>query len=268
MSLLQAVLIALFGYLSSNYSPWIFGQLGGWYTMGRPLVSGLIIGIILGDIPTGILMGAAVQTLYIGLVTPGLSMPADLNFASYMGIPLAMVAKAGTEYALGLAVPLSFLGVSLVYVVASINVLWVRKQETWISQGKIKQAARIPMYSSIVQFVARFVPIFLACYFGQDFITKLVAAIPTWLGDAFVTFGKVLPAVGFAMLLRFVLKKNVEILYFLVGFILLKVLGMGIVPATVVACFIAFLDVRYRSGKSAPAAAAATACVEEDGYDE
>lgn len=56
MTLLQALLIALFGYLSSNYSPWCFGQLGGWYTMGRPLVSGLIIGVILGDVRTGILM--------------------------------------------------------------------------------------------------------------------------------------------------------------------------------------------------------------------
>lgn len=71
MTLLQALLIALFGYLSSNYSPWCFGQLGGWYTMGRPLVSGLIIGVILGDVRTGILMGAAVQTLYIGLVITG-----------------------------------------------------------------------------------------------------------------------------------------------------------------------------------------------------
>ena len=55
-------------------------------------------------------MGAAVQTLYIGLVTPGLSMPADLNFAAYMGIPLAMVAGASTEYALSLSVPLKLSG--------------------------------------------------------------------------------------------------------------------------------------------------------------
>lgn len=183
MTLFQALLIALFGYLSSNYSPWCFGQLGGWYTMGRPLVSGLIIGIILGDVRTGILMGAAVQTLYIGLVTPGLSMPADLNFAAYMGIPLAMAAGASTEYALSLSVPLSFLGVSLVYVVASVNVYWVRKQEQWIEQGKIKKAANAPVYASISQFIARFVPIFLACYFGQDFIISVVEAIPAWLGD-------------------------------------------------------------------------------------
>lgn len=248
MTFLQAVLIALFGFLSSNYSPWIFGQLGGWYTMGRPLISGLIIGVILGDVPTGILMGAAVQTLYIGLVTPGLSMPADLNFASYMGIPLAMVAGANTDYALALAVPLSFLGVSLVYVVATVNVFWVRKQEKWISEGKIRQAVAVPAYASVSQFIARFVPIFLACYFGQTYITNLVAAIPEWLGSGFVTFGKVLPAVGFAMLLKFVLKKNVELLYFIIGFIMLKILGMPIIAATLAACFLGFLDLKYAGG--------------------
>lgn len=245
MSLFQALLIALCGYLSSNYSPWIFGQLGGWYTMGRPLISGLLIGIILNDIPTGILMGAAVQTLYIGLVTPGLSMPADLNFASYMGIPLAMIAGASTEYALGLSVPLSFLGVSLVYVVASLNVFWVRKQEKWIEEGKIKRATNTPIYASITQFIARFAPIFLACYFGQDFIIALVNSIPTWLGDSFVIFGKMLPAVGFAMLLRFVLQQKIELVYFLIGFIMIAVLKMPIVAATLVACFLAYLDIRY-----------------------
>ena len=145
MTLLQALLIALFGYLSSNYSPWCFGQLGGWYTMGRPLVSGLIIGVILGDVRTGILMGAAVQTLYIGLVTPGLSMPADLNFAAYMGIPLAMVAGASTEYALSLSVPLSFLGRFVSLCRGFSQRLLVRKQEQMVEQrGRFKKATNVP----------------------------------------------------------------------------------------------------------------------------
>ena len=161
-----------------------------------------------------------------------------------MGIPLAMVAGASTEYALTLSVPLSFLGVSLVYVVASVNVFWVRKQEKWISEGKIGKAANVPIYASASQFVARFVPIFLACYFGQDFITNVVAAIPTWLGNAFVSFGKVLPAVGFAMLLKFVLKKKYDLLYFFGGFVMMKVLGMPIIAATLIACLLALIDVK------------------------
>ena len=124
------------------------------------------------------------------------------------------------------------------------NVFWVRKQEQWISEGKIEKAANVRCtlrFPSLLPVC----PHFLACYFGQEFITNLVAAIPEWLGDAFVTFGGVLPAVGFAMLLRFVLKKNVEILYFLVGFVLIKVLGMPIIAATIVACFLGFLDIKY-----------------------
>jgi mannose/fructose/N-acetylgalactosamine-specific phosphotransferase system component IIC len=82
MSFLQALLLVLFGWMGSIYSPVLIGGLAGWYTIGRPLVSGIIIGIILGDVQTGIIMGAAIQMLYIGLVTPGGTMPTDVNFAA------------------------------------------------------------------------------------------------------------------------------------------------------------------------------------------
>ena len=245
MSLFQAILIGIFGYLSSNYNPWGFGQLTGWYGIGRPLVSGLIIGIILGDIKTGVLMGATVQTLYIGLVTPGLSMPADLNTATYIGIPLAMISGATEEFALSMAVPLSALGVALVYAVQTVNVFWVRKMDEWVEKGNIKQVGNVPLYASSSQAIARFVPIFVACYFGQGAITALVDAMPTWLGNTFILFGAILPAVGFAMLLRMCLNKNLEIFYFLLGFVMVKAMGLPITVALVVACLFGYLDVKY-----------------------
>ncbi|MGN1344856.1 MAG: PTS mannose/fructose/sorbose/N-acetylgalactosamine transporter subunit IIC [Traorella sp.] len=247
MNIVQAILIGIFGYLSSNYNPWGFGQLLGWYGIGRPLVSGLVIGIIMGDVSTGILMGAAVQTLYIGLVTPGLSMPADLNTATYIGIPLAMASGASTEFALTLAVPLSALGVALVYVVQTVNVFWVRKMDKWIDEGNIKQAGNVPLYASSSQAIARFVPIFIACYFGQGFITSFVETMPSWLGDTFVLFGRMLPAVGFAMLLRMCLNKTSEIIYFLAGFIMVAALKLPITVALVVACLLGYLDMKYSS---------------------
>lgn len=264
MSLIQAILIGVFGYLSSNYNPWGFGQLTGWYGIGRPLVSGLIIGIILGDVKTGVLMGAAVQTLYIGLVTPGLSMPADLNTATYIGIPLAMVSGATEEFALTMAVPLSALGVALVYAVQTVNVFWVRKMDKWVEEGNIKQVGMVPLYASSSQAVARFVPIFVACYFGQGAITALVNAMPTWLGNTFILFGAMLPAVGFAMLLRMCLNKNLEIFYFLAGFVMVKALGMPITVALVVACLLGYLDVKYLGTNLAPN----TGAVKEEMFDD
>lgn len=247
MNLFQAILLGVFGYLSSNYNPWGFGQLLGWYGIGRPLVSGLVIGIILGDVTTGVMMGAAVQTLYIGLVTPGLSMPADVNTAAYIGIPLAMVSGADTGFVLTLSVLLSALGVALVYVVQTVNVFWVRKMDRWIDEGNIKQAGRVPLYASSSQAIARFIPIFIAAYFGQDYITAIVNGMPDWLGETFILFGAMLPAVGFAMLLNMVLSKNLEILYFVGGFILIKSLGLTITAVLFIGALFAFLEIKYNN---------------------
>lgn len=54
--------------------------------------AGLVCGLILGDVRTGILVGAAMQLLYIALVTPGGTVSADVRAVSYIGIPLAMLA--------------------------------------------------------------------------------------------------------------------------------------------------------------------------------
>ena len=69
INVLQAALLGFFACLASM--PGMGGSAIGNYTLGRPLVGGLICGLILGDVRTGILVGAAMQLLYIALVTPG-----------------------------------------------------------------------------------------------------------------------------------------------------------------------------------------------------
>lgn len=112
--------------------------------------------------------------------------------------------------------------------------------------------------------ITRFVPIFVACYFGQGAITALVNAMPTWLGNTFILFGAMLPAVGFAMLLRMCLNKNLEIFYFLAGFVMVKALGMPITVALVVACLLGYLDVKYLGTNLAPS----TGAVKEEMFDD
>ena len=90
ISWLQAALIGLFACLSSM--PGMGGSSIGNYTLGRPLIGGLVCGLILGDMTTGILVGCAMQVVYIALVTPGGTVSADVRSVSYIGIPLAMVA--------------------------------------------------------------------------------------------------------------------------------------------------------------------------------
>src|SRR5512144_1624337 len=124
INVIQALLISLFCYLGALTTPWILGTTGGWYTITRPLVAGLICGLILGDVPTGILIGVAVQGVFIGLITPGGAVPADLSFVSYLGIPLAMAANAKSDVAVSLAVGFGVIGVAAWQLLSVGNAAW------------------------------------------------------------------------------------------------------------------------------------------------
>lgn len=249
MSIIQALLLGLLGWMSSIYCPVLFGGLGGWYTLGRPLISGFVIGIILGDVTTGIMLGAAVQALYIGLVTPGGSMPSDVNYASWIGIPLAMVAGAGKEYALALAVPLSMLGVAAVYSTVAINLYFVHKQDHYIETGELSKAARIPIIGQITNFVFRFTPIFLINYLGADIVTQLVDVIPTWFTNILQIFASMLPLVGFMLLLKMIAKSHFDLIFFTFGFILIAVGNLAMIPIVIVAAVLAYIDFKYGNDK-------------------
>ena len=90
INLFQALILGLFASLSSM--PGMGSSSIGNYTLGRPLVGGLVCGLVLGDLKTGILVGVAMQIVYIALVTPGGTVSADVRAVSYIGIPLAMLA--------------------------------------------------------------------------------------------------------------------------------------------------------------------------------
>ncbi len=65
MTTLQIILIALFIYLGSIGS--IVGNTIGWYTLGRPLVAAFIVGLIMQDVQSAMIVGIALQIMYMGL---------------------------------------------------------------------------------------------------------------------------------------------------------------------------------------------------------
>ena len=243
MNVLQCLLLALFGSVSALFSPWLMHA--GWLTLGRPLIAGTVVGLILGDLTTGILLGCAVQTLYIGLVTPGGSMPADVNYVAWIGIPLTMIVKADAAFALALSPALSFLGVLATLLTVTINSFFVHRQDSLIGRGKLESAMRIPIIGQVSNFIVRFFPIFLFNYFGQGLVQQLYESIPIEVIGILAGFGNVLPLVGFAILLKLICKRNFDLIYYLVGFVLVAVMKFPIVPVLIFAALFAYLDFRY-----------------------
>ena len=245
MTFMQAALIGLFCYLGALTTPWILGTTGGWYVLTRPLVAGFIVGLILGDVKTGVLIGIAVQAVFIGLITPGGTVPADLSFVSYLGIPLAMVAKAAPDVAVSLSVGFGVIGVAAWQVLSVGNAAWAHLCDRYAEEGNLAGIIRVNYLAQIGTFVLRGILPFLVLYLGSGLADSLIGflqnSIP-WFVTLLGLVGGALPAVGIAILLLQITPVTRMIIWFLLGWTMVAYLK---VPVVGVAVFGALLAVVY-----------------------
>lgn len=262
----QAAILGLFACLASL--PGMGGTTIGNYTLGRPLVAGLVVGIILGDVQTGIIVGAAIQLVYIALVTPGGTVSADVRAVSYIGIPLAILAiraygldPSSTEVAsqaaaIGAAV--GTLGTVLFYGTATMNLIWqgigwrAMESKEW---SRIKKT--IPMVDFVLPWISHilfsFLPTFLICMAGESMVGVMKDYLPM---DGIpmmtlFTVGTLLPTVGVAILCKQVITKPLDWVTFAFGFILAGALGMNLIVSAVVAVFFAIINYQLQQAKNA-----------------
>lgn len=267
MTLFQAFLIGIFAYLGAKRTPWFFGVTGGWNMIGRPLVAGLIVGIILGDVRSGVIAGAMVQALFIGQITPGGAMPADVNWAAYIGIPLALAAGGTGEQAVALAVPLSMLGLGLFNFIMTINSYFAHMGDKAAERGDGNGIHRATYLAAVPSFILRAGSAMLICYLGTPVTEVLLNNMPAIMLHFFEVAGKMLPAIGFAMLLKQSLSKGWMIVLFLMGWVLVGSTSMSITALAIFATAIAFIFVMAeREPQAVPAIAANVE--EDDCYEE
>lgn len=254
---LQAVLLGLFACLSSM--PGMGGTSIGNYTLGRPLIGGFICGLILGDVTTGILVGCAMQVVYIALVTPGGTVSADVRAVSYIGIPLAMVALSSyglsASSAEGAALATSFgtmvgtLGTVLFYGTATINLAWQHIGWKAVEKRQYHKLYLVDMGLPWISHLAcSFIPTMIMCKLGADVVELIKTTLPMdgIAMKTLFTVGSLLPCVGIAILLKQIVKKVADFVPFLFGFVLAASMGINLVSATVVAGMFAIINYKIK----------------------
>ena len=167
ISILQICLISLF-YCFSNIS-WPFGSMGQWATINRPLVGGLVVGLILGNPVQGTIIGATINVIYLGLVSAGGSLPADSGMAGIMGTTFALIGGLDTNTALALAVPMGLVGAVIEVLTMTGQCMLIPLADKWIEQGKSKLVIWANTWIPyIVKSIIRFIIVFVILYFGSN----------------------------------------------------------------------------------------------------
>ena len=207
VTIVQALLIGLVYYLGANGTPWLTVNMG--WALRRPLISGIMVGLILGDPVKGCIVGAAINVTYLAQITAGGAQTMDEGLAGTVGTALAIISNTSAGVAVTLAVPISLLG----------NLLWMvyMTGDIFIVHRMDKVAASGDMLNALQ---------------GTPVI------------DVLSTIGTILPALGIAMNFKAILSNTgaKAYLYMLLGFILSIYLNLPMVVIGVVAVILALLQ--------------------------
>ncbi|EEZ5787095.1 PTS sugar transporter subunit IIC [Escherichia coli] len=77
----------------------------------QPVVVAVFVGLLLGNMPAAMIIGAGMQLVYLGVTsTPGGNVPSDPALAACIAIPIAVKANMDPNLAIALAIPFGVIG--------------------------------------------------------------------------------------------------------------------------------------------------------------
>lgn len=217
---------------------WLWGQT----MIERPLVVGMITGLVFGDIREGIMMGAALEAIFMGAVDIGGALSAEPVTATVLATTFSIILNVDTKAALALAVPIgvfaAFISMFLKNVVMNIFAPLVDKvAETNNQKGLI----RLHFGMWFLNYFVFSLVTFFSVLAGAKPVQQLVNEIPKNLMAGLSATGGLLPAVGFAILMRMLWSKQLSPYYFL-GFILAAYMKLPSVAVAAVGIIIVVIQ--------------------------
>lgn len=252
MSITQAVICGIIYWLAEANLPFV-----GLWTLQRPLVCGFLAGCVLGDPVTGAVVGGTINLVYLGFISAGGSMPADMALAGVLGVSYAITGGLDANTALAIAVPLGLLGTIVWYLRMTIDSVFVHMGDKWVAQGKFNNLylsnVILPQIFSAVICV---IPCFLAAYFGADYIQDFIDLCAGKPLQIFQIIGGMMPALGIAITLQYIFKGEARIFLFL-GFMISTCFGLTLVQQGIIGLVSALIYIQVTDNAAAPAAVAA-----------
>ncbi len=190
----------------------------------QPIVMGPVVGAILGDVNTGLVVGATYQLLTIGNMPVGGAQPPNAVIGGIMATVLAIASGLETTAAAATAVPFALLGQYGVTVVFTAMSPLMSKADSYAENADPKGIERLN-YLAMAALGAIFGVIVVAFFLaGASFGRQLADAIPTWFMNGLSAAGGMMRYVGFAILLKMMLSRDLWGFYF-AGFALAVVVS-------------------------------------------
>ncbi|MGT2757146.1 PTS mannose/fructose/sorbose/N-acetylgalactosamine transporter subunit IIC [Streptococcus ovuberis] len=172
---------------------------------GSPVFAGFISGLVMGDVQTGLLIGGSLQLMVLGVGTFGGASRIDATSGAVLATAFSVAQGIDPEQAVvTIAVPVAALLTYLDILGRMSTTFFAHRVDAAIERFDYKGIELNYLLGAIPWGLSRALPVFLALWLGGGFVENLVATIDNykWFANGLVLAGRMLPGLGFAILLH------------------------------------------------------------------
>ncbi|EOH93063.1 PTS mannose/fructose/sorbose/N-acetylgalactosamine transporter subunit IIC [Enterococcus pallens] len=212
-NVLQIAFVIFFGFFIN------LDRYGLHFNLWQPVVGGTIVGLILGDMQTGMYIGASLQLMTLGVSQFGGASVPDYATAAVVGTFIAITTGQSRELGVTLGIPVALLMVQLDVLKMTINIFFQHEAEKAVQNGDYKKIGISHWIATVLTMCSTGVPILLCVLMGPTLVDFIVNRTPEWLIGGLTVAGGLLPVMGLGILLRYLPTRD-YLTPLIVGFVL------------------------------------------------
>ena len=219
----------------------------------QPIVTGAVIGAILGDINTGLIVGGTYQLMTIGNMPIGGAQPPNAVIGGIMAAIFACTLDMDPDMAVATAIPFALLGQYGVTLFFTLRAPLLEFFRGAAEKADTKAITKWTIVSEIILGLIFAVIVTLFFIGGLAVGQQIVDAIPAWLNTGLSQAGNMMKFVGFAILLKIMMNRDMWGFFFMgFGLALIAsnieaIAGPALLILTLIGFGIAFWDFQQQT---------------------
>ena len=236
ISTVQIVLLVIFGCIAG------MGSVLDSFQTHRPLIACTVVGLILGDVKTGILLGGTLEMIALGWMNIGAAQSPDSALASIISTILVVVGHQSVANGIAIALPVAVAGQVLTVFARTVTIFFQHAADKYAEDANFKMLD-ICHVAAVV---------------SPEGLQTLLNSIPKVVTGGLTVAGGMIVVVGYAMVLNMMGAKYLMPFFFL-GFVIAAFTEFNLVAFGIMGAVFAIVYVQLNPKFQTPVAAPVTA---------
>lgn len=213
LSIVQIILIFIFSCIAG------MGSVLDEFQTHRPLIACTVVGLILGDVKTGVILGGTLELIALGWMNIGAAQSPDSALASVIAAILVIVGKQDIQKGIAIALPVAAAGQVLTVLARTITVAFQHAADKAAENADFKKIEFLHFSALFIQALRVAIPsTIVAIFVSAEMVDKMLSLIPDVVTGGLAVAGGFIVVVGYAMVLNMMSVKYLMPFFFL-GFV-------------------------------------------------